>query len=499
MRWRNTQFSVRWAMIAVALIGLNLGAALATSRYYPRPPQISVGYGGGQGSIWYLSDGSILLGSGNAEFQLEHVVRRLPPLTLLQIWSPVIAAAAVTVLVLILASRSPTPRHRRSRARFLARWAVIALALVGLNLAAAVYSPPWSRDQTYDPIWQSSFRMGEGTMICQPDGSILAYQGAPGEISPGHPPRVVRRAMGSWWRLWSPTIIAATITLLALLIAWRQSHPGQGVRESWERTMSSAWKIRRSIITATLFRPIIITALIAGLALAVAGLATPNADRVWGHLPNAVEASTRSTILKIASPLPKRVPLDCRAVPVGKAEQRAWLAKTWGFEGHPELLPPRILRNPLFADAIQIEVENTSGRDFNVYSWGKDPFWITVLIEDAAGRLVQPPLRASNSLKRLSPVIPGTPLLTLKPGQVVTQRSGIWNYPYNPNFLKKPGKYTVRVVCSYYRTPDGRDCRVEAAPFVVKITKRDIREWREIHEAKSFIPVPHLPGPPPPP
>lgn len=222
------RLTVQRVMVLVALVALNLAAALATSKYYPRPPQLSFGYGGGQGSIWYLSDGSVQLGSGNAEFQLEHIVWRLLPPTLLQIWSPVIAAAAITILVLVLGSGPPISGQRTFSGKLLGRWAVIALALVGLNLAAAVYGPPWNDDYPGYMPWQSSFREGEGTMICKPDGSILAYQGDPGEISPGSPPRVVRRPMRSWLQIWSPTIATATITLLALFVAWRQSHSGQG-------------------------------------------------------------------------------------------------------------------------------------------------------------------------------------------------------------------------------------------------------------------------------
>lgn len=252
--------------------------------------------------------------------------------------------------------------------------------------------------------------------------------------------------------------------------------------------MSRAWKTRLFMTTAVLST---------GLALVAAGFVSAP---MWGSLFRSAEAIAKESDLHNKAPARKQVPLDCRVELFRKAEQRAFLAPTWGFQTHPDLLTPRILRNPLFADAVRIEIENTSSHDFGIYSWsGDEPrFWITIRIEDAAGQPVLFPHAGPSGIKRLGVAPLKTPILALKPGQVVTQRSGIWNY-LNARDLPKPGRYTVRVIGSYYRVPDGRDCQVEAEPFKVTITKRDIREWRETHEAfhSDFEEV--VPGPPPPP
>ncbi|MBX6314881.1 MAG: hypothetical protein IRY99_18485 [Isosphaeraceae bacterium] len=110
-------FTVRQMMIMVALVGLNLAGAIATSKYYPRPPYLSVGYGNGRGFIYYKADGTILQGSGNAEtgYRLTRVIRRPPRPSLLQIWSPVLASVAITLGVLVVAVRYVASASREVR------------------------------------------------------------------------------------------------------------------------------------------------------------------------------------------------------------------------------------------------------------------------------------------------------------------------------------------------------------------------------------------------
>jgi hypothetical protein len=225
--------------------------------------------------------------------------------------------------------------------------------------------------------------------------------------------------------------------------------------------MSTTWMTGRPLVVA----------LPVGLALVAACLTA---------------APTKEAALHDTSLILRQPPLVCRVVPVGEAEQRALLEQVTGFERQPWLLTPRILRNPLRADAIKVVVENRSGRDFGIYAGDeKHPFWVNVRIEDAAGKPVLFPHAGQRGIKRLSPIIEGkpiTPVMTLRPGQLVVQRASIWGY-LNIDDVPGPGRYTVRVDCSYYRAPDGQDCRVEAMPLRITLTAEDIREWRALQDA----------------
>ncbi len=62
------------------------------------------------------------------------------------------------------------------------------------------------------------------------------------------------------------------------------------------------------------------------------------------------------------------------------------------------------------------------------------------------------------------------------PGEVARLR---FHYlgPVDGNLPVKPGTYTVRAHCSYYRGEDGETCRLESAPFTVTISAGDVRRW----------------------
>jgi hypothetical protein len=106
---RLPRMSTRGWMIAVGLIGLNLAAAIATSKCYPRPtPYLPVGYGGGGWYIQYSAEGRVEEGEVNLETGYKRRTRvwRLPPRpTLLQIWFPVIAGVGISLLTLGVAWR----------------------------------------------------------------------------------------------------------------------------------------------------------------------------------------------------------------------------------------------------------------------------------------------------------------------------------------------------------------------------------------------------------
>ncbi len=194
------------------------------------------------------------------------------------------------------------------------------------------------------------------------------------------------------------------------------------------------------------------------------------------------------------SPRRGTIPLDCRIALAGEAEQRAWLEKSSWFERWPYLLTREVLRNPLLADKLTVEVENTSGGDFGLYTSSGDPkpFRFGVRIEDTAGQPVRFPHAGQSGIKRLGPTIgidnPDliSPIVTLKRGQVVTDPEHVWR-PLNIHDVPSPGRYRVRVACFYSRVPDGQTVEVESAPLIVTVTARDIREWKALSEASDRL------------
>jgi hypothetical protein len=209
-------------MIGVALVDLNLGAALATSKYYPRRTIASVRIWSGQRSVTIKPDGSTDYGAGNFEtgYRRTLVVWRPLPPRLLQVWSPLIASVACTLLVVLVPWwRSTSPRQtdtanadrypvmRGPRLWFPARSIAIVMALIGLNLAAAVYRP--SELVEYDP--QDLLRgRWEGTVVSKTDGTVIAYKCSPGEFTN---PSEIRPPARSLLQIWFPVIASVAITL----------------------------------------------------------------------------------------------------------------------------------------------------------------------------------------------------------------------------------------------------------------------------------------------
>ena len=59
-----------------------------------------------------------------------------------------------------------------------------------------------------------------GTIVYRPDGSIVGYEGRPGEMQA--PPHVIRPPLRSFLEMWWPVVASASITTLVLGILWRQ-------------------------------------------------------------------------------------------------------------------------------------------------------------------------------------------------------------------------------------------------------------------------------------
>ena len=108
MRRPRVRFTVQRMMVAVALVGLNLAAAVSTSGFYPRPrPPSPVLVGGRGGYVSTMTEGRVEYGVGDLEtgYRRTRVELLRPRPTLLRIWSPVIAGAAASILVLAVATR----------------------------------------------------------------------------------------------------------------------------------------------------------------------------------------------------------------------------------------------------------------------------------------------------------------------------------------------------------------------------------------------------------
>ncbi|MFI5456064.1 MAG: hypothetical protein ACHRXM_11500 [Isosphaerales bacterium] len=275
-------------IIAIALFGLNLAGAIATWRCIPKEQTPQVGIGPRFGPSYDEdADGNMRsdLGKLRTGERLVHVVKRRRPPTLVEIWSPVIASTSITLLVLLIPfgrsasrDRSPPsnlggrPPPRLARVWFAARRATIAAALIGLNLAGAVYRPlldPSEQrpaDHVYfdgslflDKAGNFLFNRGDGkllfrnadgsherpatledfplplhhgdgrnrildTIVYKSDGSIVDYEGNPGMMEPMLTwPRVIQPPTRSLLEMWWPAVASASITLMVLDVLWRQA------------------------------------------------------------------------------------------------------------------------------------------------------------------------------------------------------------------------------------------------------------------------------------
>lgn len=169
MRKNRMRFTIRSLLVAVMVLGAILGAAITTSRFYPREHAVAYGWGDGWSSTEFDGHGNSLIytvdrsrrsgrGVTRDDRKLIRVEKRPPPPSLFQVWAPVIGAGAFTVLVLLVPWRSQRigdrtaaspDRGAHTRWSWRARWATIIAATVNLAVAAAVYRPPPRRDDAW--------------------------------------------------------------------------------------------------------------------------------------------------------------------------------------------------------------------------------------------------------------------------------------------------------------------------------------------------------------
>jgi len=275
-------------MLALALIGLNLAGATTTCGYLQRPRPSGVALGP------RVRPSDETNAEGNTRFDLgkldtgERLVRLVerPSLqpTLLEVWSPLIASVSITILVLVVPLRLSGSRRwstlpsadgpissRLHRAWIAGRCATIAAALVGLNIAGAVFRPfinpadqrplPFElfdqfilpdgggslflthRDgrlfksdihgKAERPATLSDFplavRQGDAesrvaeTVVYKRDGSIVVYDGSPGLLARILlRSRVLQPQARSFTETWWPLLSSASITALTVVHFQRQ-------------------------------------------------------------------------------------------------------------------------------------------------------------------------------------------------------------------------------------------------------------------------------------
>ncbi len=319
MQRRRIQLPIQSMMIAVALVALNLGAAIAVSKTHPREPFVatrdSAHFQGPHFRDFFLDALTCRLDEHQppgAVFQeVDRVVQDPLPETLPQIWSPVIASASVTLLVLGLAMSSRSPLRGSAKSRVaeapaegpcgwwqVTGWLTIAIALIGLNFAAAVHRPPWDPSSAelaldYLKSWRASgvflikadgrfeylgrhndliftrsrdavppepdyFSFSAAcrseldvikvtTIVDKDDGSVLAYGGQLGEVTSN--PIVLRHPLRSSLEMWWALIASTSITVLVAVVLWRRAwrNRANGSDDQMSRN-STRWTSARPLL-----------------------------------------------------------------------------------------------------------------------------------------------------------------------------------------------------------------------------------------------------------
>jgi hypothetical protein len=233
------------------------------------------------GDDWGIGFSMGTLDTGEALVRLVRLPMWTSPLA---IWSPVIASISITLLTLVLLAGRTGPRPRpgavdhsadfsaRLTPSQLLRWAMAAVALIGLNVAAAVYGPfpepgceqPCPKifdDPTMAPDMPGDrlIRDQNGRLVKRPadggaerpataadyppplheydartrvldtivyssDGSVAAYAGNPGLFERLiSRPCIIKPPTRSFLEVWWPTIGSASASLLVIGVLWCQA------------------------------------------------------------------------------------------------------------------------------------------------------------------------------------------------------------------------------------------------------------------------------------
>jgi hypothetical protein len=226
MRRFRLQFTIGSLVFAVALAGLNLAGIVASVRSSVQSRVVGRDTSGT--TVRWDINGRTYYDSTDADGvrRIDRVLANPPAPTLQQIWSPLIASASFTIVVLGI-----DQVRRRLRGKLTIRFVIVALALVGLNFAAAVVT--WRSFQNGSPlprIWSGP------AWLAYTDGSegIVRLD----LVDPKTGARLIRVVMGqfppSLVEIWSPVIASVSISLLVFLVpfenlaSWLQSVPTEG-------------------------------------------------------------------------------------------------------------------------------------------------------------------------------------------------------------------------------------------------------------------------------
>ncbi len=281
MSHQRPQCTIRGMVVLIALVGLNLGGAVTTWRLYPdaafrHKALPSPGNSRFKGcSLYDLGNPVyVLVAKSTSGKRKERVVWLAPVLGWIPMWCPLAASASITVLVLSLHRYRRESQDRYSHPRVapvneLTPWptarsriclGLIALSLIGLNLAAALFRPPvdtrdespeylqalglgnwvgahrdgtrwvvsprnhadWKRDDVLEPLLE--------TVICRSDGAVVAYDGDPDFWERLLTrPRFIRDPLYSPLEMWWPVVGAIAVTVAVLLTLLREARRRQEI------------------------------------------------------------------------------------------------------------------------------------------------------------------------------------------------------------------------------------------------------------------------------
>jgi hypothetical protein len=262
-------------VIAIALLDLNVAGVCATLSYFPRerllePDDFRILSFGGP-VLAPIDDetaefrfGPIRISPRKAALSIDpreaRLIRRPPRPNLLQILSPIIASVSITLLVVIVPqfrrqssqASHEYPLEKHASLKWDSCWlAFMIIALIGLNIAGAVYrrpphpADPWRRDiedyqvplplvigpcgtPSYSRVGSNGGRPGVhsdshqayvGMIVFRTDGSVIGYEGA--ETRNPSRAHTLQAPTHSLLEMWWPLIGSVTITIVALAAAAR--------------------------------------------------------------------------------------------------------------------------------------------------------------------------------------------------------------------------------------------------------------------------------------
>ena len=267
--------STRSLIITLALVALILSSALETRKWYPLKSineqilqwSMSPGIDPHMGFSEFKADGTIEYGMFDREGSFPLGVKKtIPPPAILKVWSPVLGSISLSVLVVfVMLARRPGNRggvasdSLYSRAKNVLRYFMIAIALVGLNVACLHFPPRMDPDPLADVIPNGKIQLGPDgkvtdlrghrlpgfeaamarlypesilpprdgitifdirTMVCKEDGSVVGYEGEPGNTRSR--PILLYPPVRSPLTMWAPFLFGLTTTVVVLVVLWRQ-------------------------------------------------------------------------------------------------------------------------------------------------------------------------------------------------------------------------------------------------------------------------------------